>query len=668
MKLNSDIDFKRFNSDTVGSFIEEAKKVSDGTLVDGSAENMRLLDQCRSYWDALSDFRTRRKRARMYYRGDQWGEIIEDPDFQGRYITEKQYIQRQGKVPLKQNQIRQIGKNLIGQYRSNPSKPMVVARARENASSTEMMTNALRYTHQLNGTEELDVRCFEEYFLSGAAIQKISYDYWRERNMEDVKMANVNPNRVFFNTDIEDPRHTDLRIIGEVMDVPIEEILGAFAKSKKDEDKIRGWYAIAGSKDVRDYIVDHYGLSPTTLDNLKFYVPDDPTKCRLFEIWVLRSGWRTYVHDYLDASYGISDISTKELDAENERRIKAGISHGMPQEKIPLIEYKRKYESYWYAKYLTPTGQVLWEGESPYAHEEHPYILHLYPLIDGEVWGFVEDIIDQQRYINRLIIMMDFIMSASAKGVLMIPEDAIPDGHTPESFAANWVKFNGVIVYKPSKSGHVPEQVTSNSTVAGISEALALQMRLIQEISGVHSAIQGMTPKSGTPSSLYAQEAQNATLNTLDLMETFTSFKQRRDNKIIKLITQYYNEPRYLAISGKSYDEDAKMFDPSKIVDVDHEVVLTQSADTPTFRNLIDQTLMTLLQGQMIDLEMFLEHTTIPFADKLLESVRKRREQMAAGQQGEIDPEMIAQSQAGADPEAMAMLNQMMPQLRGQAA
>ena len=37
----------------------------------------------------------------------------------------------------------------------------------------------------------------------------------------------------------------------------------------------------------------------------------------------------------------------------------------------------------------------------------------------------VEDIIDQQRHINRLISLIDFIMGSSAKGVLLVPDNVI---------------------------------------------------------------------------------------------------------------------------------------------------------------------------------------------------------------------------------------------------
>ncbi len=629
------------------------KNVSE--ISDEVNENMQLLEDCRRFWDSLRDFRTRRLRNRKYYRGDQWSDQIEDPDNEGEYITEETYLKNQGKVPLKQNQIRQLVKNLIGQYRSNPSKSIVVARAREDAQATEMLSNALQAAEHNNMLSELDARIFEEFNLSGSILQKIGYKYFKERNLEDLYVENVNPNRIFFNSDVADIRLHDLRLIGEIIDTTVDDIVSVFAKSKADEEKIRELYA--GLVD-RTYLSDH-GLDATRLDNMDFFNPRDSNKARLFEIWRLRGEWRIYAHDPMDGSYNIVPYSLKEISEQNRERVRLGTEQGIPQEEIPLIEAEEKYEQFWYVKFLTPFGHCLYEGETPYKHEEHPYAITLYPLLDGEVWGFVEDIIDQQRYINRLIIQMDFIMSASAKGVLMIPEDIIPDGMTPNDFAREWTRFNGVITYVPKAHGKIPEQISANSTGIGLNEMIALEMNIIQGISGVHDAIQGKSAVSGKPAALYAQEAQNASLNTLDYMSTFRYYKQKRDMKALKVIVQYYNEKRYLAVNGRTINEDTKLYDPELVRDLDFDVVVTQGMDTPVYRQLIDETLFKLLEGQLIDLEMFLEHTSLPFADKLLAAVRQRKEAMAqGGLPGGMPEELLSQISGSVDPKAMALAKQ----------
>jgi hypothetical protein len=625
-------------------------------------ENLDLLEECRRYWDSLRDFRERRLRSRRYHRGEQWSDLIVDPDSASstspEYISEETYLMNQGKVPLKQNLVRKNIRNLIGQYLSNPSKTMVLSRIRENAEVTEMFTNALQAALQNNNSKLLDISSFRESTLSGAIGQKISYQYWRERNLEDVLIDNVNPARLFFNTDLSDPRLLDLRLVGEIIDTTIDDIVSTFAKSTVDEKRIRDLYA--GLVDRASLGLD--GLDPSIIDNLDFYIPRDVKSARMFEVWQLKGEWRIYAHDPIDGSYNIVPYTLKEVAAQNQERITMGAEQGIPEEEIPLIEAEEKYEQFWYVKFLTPFGQCLFESETPYKHEGHPYVLSLQPMIDGEVWGLVEDMIDQQRYINRLIIQMDFIISASAKGVLMVPEDVLPDGWTPDRFAKEWTRFNGVIFYKPNvQHGKMPQQISANSTNVGIHEMLALQMNLFQDVSGIHNAIQGKEANSGTPASLYAQQAQNATINTLEQMTYFENFLQNRDRKVLKVITQFYDDKRYLAVNGKSINEQSRIYDPELARNVDFDVVVTQGTDTPVYRQLIDDTLLQLLQGNLIDLEMYLEQTSLPFADKLLQAVKQRTQMAQQGQiPGALPPELVGEVNQSANPKAMALLNQAM--------
>ena len=125
------IDFRKFNNKTLGMTQEIEILDIDEVLVDTS-EGRALIDKCQFYWESLRDFRERRMRNRKYYRGDQWSDYVLNEE--GTSITEEDYIKDQGKVPLKQNIIRQIVKNLIGQYRSNPTKTQVIARSRDDGS------------------------------------------------------------------------------------------------------------------------------------------------------------------------------------------------------------------------------------------------------------------------------------------------------------------------------------------------------------------------------------------------------------------------------------------------------------------------------------------------------------------------------------------------------
>lgn len=640
------IDYKRIK--TKRQKREEAQSRSSLFLDrdERQKENIELLEQCRRYWDSLEDYRKRRRRNRKYNRGDQWSDKVWDPN-KKEYITEEEYIKSQGKVPLKQNLFRMILKNLLGQFRGNNAKSVVVSRTVGDNGGSEMLTNAVQHVHQLNYLDELDARQVEEFALGGIAAAKLSYDYYRTRNEEDIKQTNLITSRLFFNTDIYDIRGEDIRLIGEIIDTTLDDLVGTFAKTPEEEEHIKSLYRVIN----KNHFTAYTGLSSRDVDTLNFYIPEDTNKVRMFEVWQLESEWRMRVHDYADGSYSTMKISQKEVDHINAQRIQMAVENGIEPDETPLIEATPIKEQFWTVKYLTPHGYCLFESETPYEHEEHPYILLAYPLIDGEVWGFMEDIIDQQRYVNRMIIMMDFIMSAAAKGVLMIPEDQIPTGWTPEQFAEEWRSFNGVILYKPSKEhNQIPQQISANSTVVGLTEMLQLQMNLINDVSGIHSAIQGKSAGPGTPASLYAQEAQNAATNTLDFFHTFGFFQQRRDEKVLKLILQYYKEDRYFAIAGER--DTAKLFQPSKVKGKMYDLVVTRGVDTPAYKQMIDETLYKLLEMQMIDVEIFLENSSLPYNNNILEAIRQKKQQAQNGQMPDANLPIEA------DPNAMAMLQQ----------
>lgn len=624
-------------------------------------ENQVMLDHASMLWNNLETFRERRRRARRYHRGDQWGDIIKDPS-SNEYIREDEYIRAQGRVPLKQNIIRQLVKNLMGQYRTNPTKTMVYSRNKEDSTLGDMMGNAIRSVHDVNYTEQVYANIFMEFALSGMAVGKYSYRYIPDKDNEDIYIEPVNPNRLFFNADVEDPRLTDLRSIGEIHDMPLDNVITAFAKNKRDETEIKRWYS---TDYYRDFLSSGSALTSEILDNIDFYIPSNPGMCRVIEVWVKKAEWRTYGHDYADGTYKILPYTMNQVEQLNAQRIMEAAQVGVPPEEVPLIQARLKYDQFWYVKYLTPYGHCLYEGETPYSHGEHPYIMALYPMIDGEVWGVVEDIIDQQRYVNRAITLMDFIIGASAKGVLLVHEDSVPDGMSVDSFSDNWTKVNGVILYTGQAGIPVPQQISNSSIPVGLQELLATQLKLSYDIMGIHQAIQGQQPKAGTPASLYAQEAQNATINLKDFMENFGFFREKADTKIMKLVLQFYQTRRNLIARGGDRQQEV-VFDPAQIQDTDFDLKITQGTDTPVYRQVIEETLMTLLQGQLIDLKMFLEHSSLPFAEKLLDSIHQREQEMTQGGQGApIDPALIqqmeqAQTQTGTDPRFQGMLNKML--------
>ena len=584
-----------------------------------------VLLQAQKAWEEIDPFRHKRKRNRDYTYGKQWNDLIKLPD--GRVMSEEEYIRQQGKVPLKNNLIRQMVKSVLGQFRNNQTQPVCVARDREEQNLGELMSAAVQYAYQHNRLQELDSRTMEEFLISGICFQKIGYGF--RRGKSDVWVDEVNPNRIFFNA-MEDNRHWDCTLIGELHDMPIAEVISRFSFGSRERAvQLRHIYTEADNDTVRH---NFENLTTRAIDRLDFYMPSSPDLCRVIEVWKLESQEVLNCHDFRSGEYYNLPVSEAEaVEKENKARRQAARQAGIPDEAVALIETEWGVTQTWRYRFFSPLGDLLDEGDTPYWHGEHPYVFKLYPLIDGEVHAFVEDVIDQQRYINRLITMIDFIMGSSAKGVLLFPEDQIPDGMTIDDIADEWTKYNGIILFRPRPGSPMPQQIAVNATQVGAYEMLSLQMRLFEDISGVHGAMQGKAAPAGTPSSLYSQQIQYSSTNLLDLFESFKTFREDRDIKIMKTIQQFYTDSRYRTIAGNSCGKDASTYTPEEVRNTEFDLSIAETLSTPALRMASNEFLMELFRGGKISLEMLLQNGAFPFADKLLQSLKQSQtEQMQA--------------------------------------
>ena len=603
-----------------------------------------FLNMCASCWNALDEARRKMRRSLMYSYGDQWGDYVRDPDTL-QWMTEGDLIKKNGKVPLKNNMIAPILSNIDGQLRQQLTRPVCVTRDQGEAAVGEMMSIAIEYVHDINDVEEVDSDSMRMLLNGGMTAQRIEYGLNPAKDRCDVWVYPVNPARLFFNTNLEDVRQWDVTCIGELFDMPIEDVLAHFAHSPEEKQYISEIYA-----NVPSFHHDgNAGMQGDESRELTFYSPSRNDLCRVILGWHLESREAYCWNDTLRGTWGYVDYNDEEkrrFDDENERRRQRAREMNIPDEDVLLVEYVYATERFWYYRYMTPYGDVLQEGRTPYWHGEHNYVLHLYPLVQGRLGNFVEQFIDQQRAINRTATLIDFIRGTSSKGVLVVDDEAF-ENMSREEVVDEYVRYNGVLFVrlKPGQSiDGVVRQYNSGASVAGDFELLSLQLKLINEISGVNSAMQGQAPKAGTPASLYAQQAYNSSLNLKGLFESYRTFRRRRDTKLMKTIQQFYNEQRHIELAGKDYNAEAKFYDPDKVQNCELDLTIAEGYNTPAYQMLANDFLMELFRSKAVDIKTVLENCSFPYARKILEAVKRNEQQLQQGSQMEgISPEMLQQ-------------------------
>lgn len=601
-----------------------------------------LIQSARACWDSLADFRRARARNVRYYVGRQWDDLIHTSE---GIMTEEEYISKQGRTPLKQNLIRAAIKTMIGQFRRGSQKCLVIARNKQDQAASEMMSVALEAALDNNDMPERDAALFEEFLISGSAICYNSYGYDVDLQQDIPMYREVDTRKFFKNPNSHDIMGKDVDFIGDFFDTTIDDLKSMYAKNPAQAEALEKIYNVQGRRWFTYVTGQQHAMDA---DDVAFEFPSRPEQCRVYRIHRLEGKFELYCHDYYDGTQTIMPYTQKNVDdvaKENANRVRIGKELG---KEIALIVAKRRFVRRWVYYHIAPGGQLLFMKECPYEHKSHPYSYKFHPIKDGYTWSFVYDFLDQQRMINRMIILNDFLASAQAKGVLLVPDECLGDDIRLEDIADQWAVFNGVIKFHAKPGVPLPQQIVNSQLNTTSMELLKVEMQMMEEISGMHEALQGKRAPAGTPSGLYAQEADNASTNILDFLAAFSSFQSQRDMKLLQIIQQYYTSPMYIALAGRDYEEESHNFDPEKIKGMSFTVKIVKTSDVATVRQYQDTLLNGLMEKGLISLEMYLENLSAPFAQKMLAKIQMAKEQLAQGQQ--VDPALLQQMQ-GAIPQ-----------------
>lgn len=363
--------------------------------------SISIVDAARRAWERGAELRARRERYKRFTYGDQWSDIVVEPD--GTKMTARQQALKHGKDPMTNNLIRRMVKCVIGRFRV-----WLEDKQAEYATSESWMNDIYR----ANSLDEIDCRALEEFLISGVAVQRVADDGGICR--EGIRVDNVSPVKFFVNS-FTDPRGDDIEMIGMLHDMSHSEVVMRFAYGSRAKAKalreLFGQLEERGSNSI-------IGRSVHDVENFNY--SRERGRCRLIEVWTLESRSMIKWHDKASGTCGIEGPERVAwIDDENKMRMDNGVA---------LIDNVLTHSTEWYCRWLTPDGSVVSEYASPYRHGSHPFVVKMYPLTDGEVHSLVEDVIDQQIYINRLITLMDRVMSTSAKGVLLFPKSQRSSG------------------------------------------------------------------------------------------------------------------------------------------------------------------------------------------------------------------------------------------------
>ena len=617
-----------------------SRRMTNSTIrTTGRVKDHALLRRTEQAWNNLDGVRRTRDRVLRYVFGDQWADAI---DYHNGKITERKWIQMKGNVPLQNNIMISIQNSVSGLYSKQGAEPVAFAKVHDGQWLSDMMSATMQADWNETKMPDVMKTAFEDYLDGGVVVARQTYE---ERNGEKEAWTDiVNPNYAFWEAG-SDVRMTDLRLVGVLHDVAPGELYRKFCNK-------RFGLTVAEINDIFNIPDDpHSPVNPYfltsglqnnerhELDSVSFGKPSDNTLCRLIEVWTKESKTRYQCYDPIansadDVEYRVEIKDIGHVEYQNELRRQQYDEVGVPEDDRAYIQYELIEDEYWYYTFMAPDGTVIASGETPYDFHSHPFTIKLYPYVNGEVHPFMANIIDQQRYINRLIIMHDMAARSAAKGLTIFPIESIPEGMTREDIATEMTEYEGLLFFETNKINPNlrPEIITSSAVQIGTQELLQMQLNLIRDITNVSGALQGKTPSAGTSASRYAQETQNATTSLFSLLQDFTSFAESLAEKKCMFIKQFY--PNGKVVFNKD-NTGITEYDRMSARDVMFKIAFKMAAATATFQTQVNDTAMELLQIGAINVKQYLSAVNLPFKDTLLQQIESD-EAIAMQQQAQM--------------------------------
>ncbi len=638
-----------------GNRHDTVKERRERSLTDAKYD-VALLSECARSWNNKEDFRKERHRVLQMLFGDQWGEMIHVYGLGN--MTENEWIRMQGLAPLKNNIMVSLWMSVFGIHAKQETEPVCYARNQAAKELSDNLSAALQSNWQNQYMAEILDGAFAEYLISSAAFMRNSYEELDE--LYDSYNFYENPDYMFWEGG-NDPVHRDIHMIGCLHNVTRENLYFRFARPEygltiEDLDEI---FHLGEVVDQHNRSTSQQHNERNSYENLSFYRASNLGEVRVIEVWreEVKPRYQCFdplATDQIDKYFRCEKEDLPKVRGINIERKKMYDEQGVPNDKRAYITAREIVDKYWQYYFLAPDGRVLCEGETPYDHKSHPFTVSLFPYVNGEIHPFMGSFIDQQKYINRMVMINDYAIRSAAKGMTFLPLSLKPDGMSIEEYAAQKSRFDAVFVYDDTKTrtGAKPEFYTHSAFNTGANEMLQTQLNMIHEVSGVSGALQGKTPTSGTAASRYAMEAQNATTTIYPLIKKFNGFEERVAMKTLVTLQQYYEEGR--DITPKKSDKQI-FYKANACRNIKANISIKNSAASAAFYEMGNQVLEMLWNSKAIDVRTYLKNLDAPFADKILQDIDAYQAQMQQGQMP-ASPVQVP----GADQQQAAMATQLL--------
>ena len=188
-------------------------------------------------------------------------------------------------------------------------------------------------------------------------------------------------------------------------------------------------------------------------------------------------------------------------------------------------------------------------------------------------YGLVKDMIDPQRWGNKLFSSVLDILATNAKGGVMAETTAVEDPRKFEQDWANprstvWLKQGGTQKITPRPGPNIP---------AALGQAMEFAVNNLPQISGINLEFLGTTDRN-QPGILEYHRKQSVANSLAEFFAALRQYRKQQGKVLLELIYAYLADGRLIRITGKQSEQYLPLY---KQADVEYDVVVDEAASAP---------------------------------------------------------------------------------------
>lgn len=317
---------------------------------------------------------------------------------------------------------------------------------------------------------------------------------------------------------------------------------------------------------------------------------------------------------------------------------------------------------------------VLEHGQEPYQETSYqdlsnvkfPFKVYTWGYLSGEVFSPVDDIIDPQRFINRMISLTESRFNSSGGSNIVIDEDSVDD----PAQAYRDIKEGKPLTVRTRGKG-VPNTVgvydaTPKSGSYAMFDVVAQMKSLIQDVTGVNEGLKGESTGSEQLVGVTKLMIQRGSLMQEPFYNAISEIFLQMFESVASVGKKFYiDNERELAIAAG--DESVKIFQLSKdIRNEDFLIFIERDNSDEQLKSQANQMLSVFLEMGLIDEVMFANLYERSTPTKVMADVRSYTKRKKEAERRLAEEEQAQQQQMMGQEQEMMQQAQEVQQLEKQ--